>query len=327
MNTTNTSDKTADQTYRMIERPTFLVGAERSGTTLLRLMIDHHPSIAWSREFEYAVDHIPPRGWPDLDEYYHQIEMDRVFRDYNFTIDRSLNYPQLIDSFLVQLRQRSGKRLIGATVHRHFDRLLDIWPDARFIRLLRDGRDVAVSVIGMDWASQTYTGCQRWIDAELLWQKLAAQIPESRRVDVVFEQLIRDPKASLQPVCDLLEVPYDPAMLDYPNDTTYSAPDVKIIQRWKRKLTEYQVQLAEAHIADMLVERGYELSGYPRITVPRWKQRWFRFQDRYSRAYKRFRKYGIRLYLADILSRRLNAKAWQKSVQIRRNQIPEPRLK
>lgn len=39
-----------------VEKPIFLVGAERSGTTVLRLMLDHHPQIAWCNEFEYVVD-------------------------------------------------------------------------------------------------------------------------------------------------------------------------------------------------------------------------------------------------------------------------------
>lgn len=40
----------------LVSEPIFLVGAERSGTTVLRLMLDHHPKIAWCSEFEYAVD-------------------------------------------------------------------------------------------------------------------------------------------------------------------------------------------------------------------------------------------------------------------------------
>ena len=46
----------------MIEEPIFLVGAERSGTTLMRLMLDSHPDVAFGEEFEFAVTHIGADG-------------------------------------------------------------------------------------------------------------------------------------------------------------------------------------------------------------------------------------------------------------------------
>lgn len=55
----------------MINQPIFLDGAERSGTTVIRLMLAHHPKLAWCNEFEYAADRISESGdWPNLDEYY-----------------------------------------------------------------------------------------------------------------------------------------------------------------------------------------------------------------------------------------------------------------
>jgi|GEM_PF-5624238 len=51
----------------MISEPIFLVGSERSGTTVLRLMLAHHPQIAWCQEFEYAVDRVSDDGnFPNL---------------------------------------------------------------------------------------------------------------------------------------------------------------------------------------------------------------------------------------------------------------------
>ena len=45
-----------------IHEPFFLVGSERSGTTLLRLMLDHHTQLSWCNEFEYAVDLVSDKG-------------------------------------------------------------------------------------------------------------------------------------------------------------------------------------------------------------------------------------------------------------------------
>jgi len=63
-----------------ITTPIFLVGAERSGTTLLRLMLDHHPKMAFNYEFEFAVDQIDAAGnWPNLPTYYEYLAYHRIF--------------------------------------------------------------------------------------------------------------------------------------------------------------------------------------------------------------------------------------------------------
>jgi hypothetical protein len=138
----------------MIETPIFLVGAERSGTTLLRLMLGHHPKIAFHQEFEFSVNQIDEDGnFPNLEDYYEFLSSSRIFLRTGFTIDKNLSYPELINDFLLQRQKRDSKPLIGATVHRKFDRLLLFWPKAKFIHIVRDGRDVARSniTIGLGW--------------------------------------------------------------------------------------------------------------------------------------------------------------------------------
>lgn len=87
-----------------ISQPIFLVGAERSGTTLLRLMLKHHPQIAWCPESKYMVDlRSENNEFPDLSDYYRFLEDDFIFQhEFNFHIDRSLTYPELLHSFPYQ---------------------------------------------------------------------------------------------------------------------------------------------------------------------------------------------------------------------------------
>ncbi|GBF85383.1 sulfotransferase family protein [Aphanothece sacrum] len=117
----------------IISQPIFLVGAERSGTTLLRLMLSDHSQICWCPEFEYVVDKFGDDGIaPNLDQYYEWLETHWIFQATDFIINQSLDYNELVNSFLCQQLERENKKIVGATVHRHFDRLPKIWPDAPF---------------------------------------------------------------------------------------------------------------------------------------------------------------------------------------------------
>lgn len=311
----------------LISQPVFLVGAERSGTTLLRLMLDHHPQIAFNSEFEYAVDYFPNNKVPSLQEYYEYLETNRIFQSSDFSIDKSLNYTQLINSFLVQKRDRAGKSLVGATVHHHFDRLLQIWPDARFIHILRDGRDVSRSCMGMNWAGNVWTGIERWIEAEQLWSEVKKTISPDRYIEVRYETLIAEPVKTLTHLCNFLSMEYNPAMLSYPETTTYNLPNAKLLWQWKRKLSEREIQLIEAKIDNMLVERGYELSELPSLTVNSVMNLVLKLQSKLSVVYGRIRTYGLTLIILGFLSRHLRLEYWQKHTQLKFNDIDTAGLK
>jgi hypothetical protein len=312
----------------LIAQPLFLVGAERSGTTVLRLMLDHHPQIAFFFEFEYAVQKVPDsEGWPDLIQYCKFLETNRIFEAGQLAIDKGLDYPHLIDSFLRQKRDRDGKPLVGATVHYQFDRVLRIWSDARFIHICRDGRDVGRSVIEMGWAGNMYTAVERWIEAEDLWAGMRRKIPANQYIDIQYEVLVNQPEATLTGLCEFIGVPYDRAMLDYSKHSTYQPPSPKAIGQWKTKLPPTEVQLAEAQIGSLLTERGYELSGYPPLEVTRVMEKRLRRQSRWYSAMFRRRRYGTCLFLADFITRRLGPPAWQASVRKRLNAIDQLFLK
>lgn len=311
-----------------IQKPLFLVGAERSGTTLLRLMLNSHPKIKWCGEFEFVVDLVTEKGqWPDLECYYKWLETHRIFLKQNFLIDPKLDYPSLVKSFLDQERHRTNKLFVGATVHRHFDHLLRIWSGARFVHIVRDPRDVARSCIARGWAGNTWVGIDRWLHAEQLWEQLKAQLAPDQYCEVQYEALVKDPESVLSRLCEFIGTPYDSAMLRYPEYTTYSAPDTSAIYQWKKKMKAREVQLVEAQAAKLLVKRGYELSGLPLVKVSALEKLMLHLQNRWLCAQFRLKRFGGSLFLSDFLSRRLGLKKWQKHVRLKLNQIEQARLK
>lgn len=308
----------------------FLVGCVRSGTTLLRLMLSHHPQLAWSSEFEMSVDFMPAEGgFPSLDDYYAWLDRHWIFKRVGHKIDPSLTYPELVRSFLEQWRlgRGKGKPMIGATCHRHFHRLLEIWPEAKFIHLKRDGRDVTRSVIEMGWAGNVWTASNRWITAERSWLTLKEKVPADRLIELSHEDLIADPPYQLARLTEFIGIPYSPAMLEYHSGTTYGKPDPKLTQQWRRKLSDRQIQLIECRMGDMLVERGYELSGLPRIKAPLMADQWYELVNRLGIAGFRRRRYGWGLWLKSVLTRRLAEEWHQRRVQPRIDAIDATHLK
>ena len=241
--------------------PIFLVGAERSGSTMLRIMLDHHPEIAFFSEFEFAVERVSESGdFPEIGSYRRWLQSDRIYLDSGSQVDATLGYRDLVHSFLEQKRSRDGKRLVGATVHRCFDRLVHLWPNARYIHLLRDPRDVARSTIAMGWAGNVWTGAERWVNAETTWGRLRNELPCDRWFEIRYESLVREPEAQLRELCGYLSVPYDARMLGYPETTSYDAPNPHHADRWMQSLPDRDAGLVEQRIGSLLTDRGYTCS-------------------------------------------------------------------
>lgn len=292
---------------------TFLVGSERSGTTLLRLMLDSHPELAFRYEFEIAVEAMPDdTRFPEIEDYYQYLRTCR-FVDEPPAIDRSLDYPALVRSFLEQKRVADGKPHVGAVVHKHFDRLLRIWPDARFIHLMRDGRDVAQSCVRMGWYGNAWAATERWVTAERLWERMIELVPEDRRLDVHYEELVTSPVEVLVQICNFIGIEYHPAMLEYPEHSSYKHPVPNLAFQWPRKLAQRDIQLVEARIGDLLLARGYRLSGLPRIDPTALDQAALRLGDRLGIMYARMQSLGPRLWLEYLIASRIGPRAWRES--------------
>lgn len=308
--------------------PYFLVGAMRSGTTLLRLMLDHHPQVAFQSEFEFVVDLMGDDGHvPDLDTYLDWLSIHRIFLSARLEIDHSLRYAELVKSFLDQGRNRAHKVLVGATVHHHFDRLLHIWPNARFIHLVRDPRDVANSVMAMGWAGNAWMGAKQWVEVELLWDRMTTMLARDRWHDVRYESLVADAASTLTGICRFMNIPYDHDMLSYPSHTTYKAPNRSSAYQWKHRMPTTQVRLAEARVGDMLKSRDYESSTLPTLRVGPLRHFSIRLQDWVYRLAFRSRRYGVGLVLATAISRRLGWKAWYHRCRCHANAITASHVK
>ena len=305
--------------YGLVEKPFFIVGSERSGTTLLRMMLDGHPEISCCAEFNYAVDLLSNQGrLPKLSDYYQYLESNRDFLMDGYKVDRQLDYAELVNSFLKQNSKEANKAFYGATVHRHFDRILHIWPNAMFIHLVRDGRDVSQSCIDMGWAGNLWYASDRWIEAEQLWETVSQKLPENRKIEVKFEQLVEDSERTLSSICQLMGTQYHADMLEvYVEQSDYDKPNSKLAYKWRKRFSNRDIRLVESRIAPLLEARGYVLSGLPAMRISPLKRVYLYLHNKTGKFSRRTNEYGLGLVLADMLSRRIRLASLQQAVQKR----------
>lgn len=312
----------------LVNTPVFLVGSERSGTTLLRLMLDHHPRIAFSGESEYIVTQISDDGaYPEIGRYHEWLRNNRIFQGSRFSIDERLHFVGLVNDFLNQKRSRDNKQIVGATVHYQFRKLGKIWPRAKYIYLYRDGRDVANSIMRMGWAGNVYVAADWWLEAEKEWDELRHVLGDNNSIEVRYEDLIANSRPPLERICTFLGVEYSERMFDYVGSSTYGAPDVSLIYQWKTGMRKVEVQQLEGKLGDRLLSRGYELSRYPRISVPWPTRKYLYLQSRVNAFLWRIRRYGAVLTFQETLSRRLGLKQIHQNAVGRINRIVNANLK
>jgi hypothetical protein len=294
---------------------------------MLRLMLDHHPQMACNLESDFLVSQLDDEGrYPELSGFHAFLRQDRVFRHSGFEIDETLGYYELVNDFLEQKRRRDRKALVGATVHHQFHRLPQLWPEARFVYLLRDGRDVASSAVGMGWAGNAYCGADLWLEAEARWQRMREGIATENYIEVRFENLVSEPIKTLTAICRFLGVPFSEEMLAYTKHSTYGAPNPRLASQWRSRMSTNMRRDVEARIGDQLSSRGYPLSA-PRGVVSAPRDLLLRLDSKIGCARARIRRFGLPLTLGDFAARRLGIQRWQDATRARCDAIIDRHLK
>jgi hypothetical protein len=269
-------------------RSFILFGALRSGTTLLRLMLNGHPRITCPGEMDFLIDHLDASGRYDRAA----LEANRIYRAHEALYpDRPLDDPRPED--FVDRVAGPGDGIAAIVLHRHLGRALDIFPGRRVVHLMRDPRDVARSSIGMGWAGNVYYGVDHWIGTQKSWQRAQDRLPKSQQLVVFYEDLIEKPEETLGTICAFVGPKFHPGMLAYDADSSYSKPDPRLISQWKHKQTAREVGLVEAKIGPMLQQAGYAPSGHPPVQPGALDQLGLWMQNKRAQWAWRLGRYGL----------------------------------
>ena len=315
----------------MVEPKFFVVGSVRTGSTLLRLMIGHHPDVCECEEMEYLLPGIEiEQSGSSLKKYKEFLKYDRIFKHYQYSIPEcTSNYRDLAESIFGQLIERNqGATVAGGTVHNNFSLLADMWPNAKFIFLDRDPRDVARSVMAMGWSGTGWNAAEYWIKARANWDIVQQKVNAENLLEISFVDLINYPEENLEKVCQLLGITYDESMLQIDSDTSYKSPDKKEAASWQIKSEERDVVEIEARIGlERLKSIGYELSSYPPFVPSMLNLLKIKIRDKWVCTRFKVRRYGLKLWLNDLTLRRIAPIFWQARILPRLNDIDENFLK
>lgn len=249
--------------------PTFLIGAERSGTTLLRLMVDSHPEITCVENLDYVINAVEADGsFPSLADYAVRLETETVYSTSGFSLDMDLpDLAAVANDFIAQRTAAAGKTTVAVMAHDGLEAILRIWPDAKFIHIVRDPRGVALSAKAFEWGTAVYFGISRWANLMDEWDKVTAPLSADRLMEIRFEDLVTDHETVLAAVCGFLGHSYSNDMLSYAAETDYELPIAGKATEWKSLITDREMQEIEARVGDRLSAKGYEPSGLAAIDV------------------------------------------------------------
>jgi Sulfotransferase family len=212
----------------------FIVGSPRSGTTLLRLMLDSHPQLAIPPEtgflpqglatlfgsderqrqsFSEAIINFPPEapGWRDFG-----IERDAFMSELR-TIT-PFHVDEAIRCFYRMYAARFGKDRWGdktPSYGKHMRAIERVIPEACFIHLIRDGRDAALSLRDLWFAPgrDMATLARQWRRDICVTRRQSLHC--RRYMELRYESLVLEPETCLREICDFIEIEYDPAMKTY----------------------------------------------------------------------------------------------------------------
>jgi hypothetical protein len=286
------------------DRPIFIVGCPRSGTTLLQLMLHAHPAIAIPPENRFLLelyDHREQFG--DLREPHNRRKVAQFIvkrrrsklRDYGLNPDTThqrivqegLTVGSAAAAVFRSYAARFGKRRWGDKRPAYIQRLdvvLRMFPDAQVIHIIRDGRDCVSSLKRMPWwDGGSMVAIWTWRAAIIKGRRARARLPGDAYIEVRYEDLVAAPTDELRRLCAFLGEDFDEAMLEPHVVTDVAVPERKVwhirtaeavddsaTQRWRHDLEPWELDLFEFVAARQMRLHGYELSRGRRPVPPLW---------------------------------------------------------
>ena len=279
-----------------LPNPILIGGCGSSGTTLLKTMLDSHKNIACGQEI--ALFDRPRLYQMDLDELHQmfstqkfdEINKEQIFplftkfgsnfglfipnsgkQYHNFStikaiFEKAENLKHFLDLFFSNWAEAQGKKRWAEKTPNNvycIEKILNFFPDAKFVHVIRDGRDTVLSLHegrGLAVPAAIF----RWLSAVEAGIRFRGN---PRYYELKYEDLILDTENSLRKLMDFLEDDFDPEMLNYMeqgknNPLSYGSTPIysNKIGKWKKDGVDPAIlRIFDLTLTDLLKKVGYEL--------------------------------------------------------------------
>jgi hypothetical protein len=270
--------------------PFFIVGSARSGTTLLRLMLNAHPDVAVPPESRFITELWAHSPEVDRRSFLDALRTHARFNAWELPIERveeelgdrsPIVYADAIDAVYRAYTKARGKKTWGDKTPRYVEDIPFLarqFPDARFVHLVRDGRNVALSYADVPFGPKTVAkAADLWARRVSTGMRDGRALGPDRYLEMRYEDLVEDIEGRAKEICDFLGLAFDAGMLDYterarsdvlPRAAKYNPhvteKPIAQTRSWQTDMPDRHVAVFEVIAGSVLAELGYELR-YPAL--------------------------------------------------------------
>ncbi len=317
--------------------PVFIVGMNGSGTTMLLDSLGRHPELyGFTRETRLIPD-LLRRDWGDLGDDDNFRKLWETVRNIPAFGAMNHNQPSPLPENWREF-ERTPAAVISETISyfarnhdkdcwmektpqhaQHVALLAQAWPDARFIHMIRDGRDCAAS-FNRRWKRTPELTLYRWKRVVRLCRGDGQALGPGRYLEIKYEDLTENPDYWMKRACEFLKVDFNKAVLQSEQPQSDREGEIGTIvartPRWHTAFKPSQLRRLERIAGSLLTELGYSVTHEQQENDPdRLQLKWWTAKD------------YLRQYTNEIITkiRGDNRKSWQTILRLPMTAISQAR--
>jgi len=277
--------------------PIFIVGCPRSGTHLLRNMLRSHPNLSFPGDSHFITKFYKAFGDPKTDReaiklasYMLNLQWVKPWHlslePSSFASDRA--YVQIVRRIFENWAQKENKTRWGDKTPQYvmdIPVLLELFPTCKIIHIIRDGRDVALSWLALNFGpTNIFTAARQWKHFVSTGRRVGQSLPAETYLEIRYEKLITQPMEVIKNICSFINEPFyvellkpNPLILDYPSrkpifgrftpSYNYALKNTivdKNSSKWESAMSYADTVVFESVAGDLLGTLGYETTGKAR---------------------------------------------------------------